>query len=467
MRARTTVAACTVVGVALLAGAAGLLAVLHNSLVANIDAGAAARAADIAAQAAQGPLPATLAVRGHEDALVQVADASGRVVAASANLEGQQAITGLRPAAGRPVTATLRHAPIGEGGDEFRVVAQSARSPSGPLTIYVASSLGGTNESLTAVRNILLVGMPLLLGVVGATTWIIVGRALSPVEAIRVEVADISVQALQRRVPEPGVADEIGRLARTMNDMLDRLQSSAERQRRFIGDASHELQSPLAAGRTELEVALAHPEGADWPVSAAILLEENERMTRLVQDLLFLARADEGSAAARPMSQVDLGDVVLAEVERARSHGRLPIDISHVSGAEVRGRADDLGRVVRNLLDNAARHARTKVTVTLGQVGSKVELVVADDGPGVPEGDRDRIFERFRRLDETRSRDTGGSGLGLAIAREAVIAHGGHIVVEAGHPGARFVVRLPLSDDSEAAGTAPTLGSGSDKAEDP
>jgi signal transduction histidine kinase len=248
------------------------------------------------------------------------------------------------------------------------------------------------------------------------------------------------------------VADEIGRLARTMNDMLDRLQSSAERQRRFIGDASHELQGPLATVRTELEVALAHPEKANWPAAAADLLEENERMTRLVQDLLFLARADEGSAAARPMARVDLDDVVLAEVERARAHARVPIDLSKVSGAEVRGNADDLGRVVRNLLDNAERYARTTVTVSLVTVGAVVELVVADDGPGVPDTDRDRIFERFRRLDEARSRNTGGSGLGLAIAREAVTAHGGDISVEAGRPGARFVVRLPAADDTDAAG---------------
>ena len=450
MRARTTLAACTVVGVALLVGAGGLLVLMHHTLIANLDAGAAARAADIAAQAAQGPLPTTRAVRGSEDALVQVVDADGRVVAASGNLLGQPAITSLRPTTKSPATATLRNSPIGDEGQRFRVVAQSARSASGPLTVYVASSLSGPEESVAAVRRILLVGAPLLLGVVGVTTWVIIGRALLPVESIRSEVAHISVHALQRRVPEPGVADEIGRLARTMNDMLDRLQSSAERQRRFIGDASHELQSPLAAGRTELEVALAHPEKTDWPAAAADLLDENERMTRLVQDLLFLARADEASPAGRPTAQVDLDDVVLAEVERARAHGRVPIDISKVSGAEVRGRADDLGRVVRNLLDNAERHARTMVTISLARVGAVAELVVADDGAGVAEGDRELIFERFRRLDETRSRNTGGSGLGLAIAREAVIAHGGDITVEAGQPGARFVVRLPAADGDTA-----------------
>lgn len=446
MRARTTTAACTVVGVALVVGAVGMLLLLRRTLVSNIDDAAAARAADIAAQAAQGPLPAILAVRGGEDALVQVVDSRGVVVASSANLEGQEAISGLRPAGAGASARGLRSVPIGDHREEFRIVALAATSSSGPLTVYVASSLEVVEDSVNAVRGILLVGLPFLVVVVGITTWIFVGRALRPVEAIRREVADISAHALSRRVPAPVVDDEIGRLARTMNAMLDRLQSSTERQRHFVGDASHELQSPLAASRTELEVALAHPDNADWPAAAAGLLEENERMGRLVQDLLFLARADESTGQALPLVQVDLDDVVLAEAERARGRGGFPIDTSKVSGARVRGRSDDLARVVRNLLDNAQRHAHSRVTVVLGHAGPFVELVVSDDGPGIAEVDRSRIFERFTRLDDARSRDTGGSGLGLAIAREVVAAHGGDIAVEGARTGARFVVRLPREE---------------------
>lgn len=443
MRARTTVVACAVVGMALAVGAVGLLVVLRRSLVANVDAGAAARAADIAAQAAQGPLPAILAVRGSEEALVQVVDAAGRVVASSANLEGQAAITQLRPTGSGRAATTLHNSPVGDGHAEFRVVALRAGSPAAPLSVYVASSLEGTDDSVAEVRGLLLIGLPLLLGVVGLTTWTIVGRALRPVESIRAQVADISAHALQRRVSEPGVDDEIGRLARTMNGMLDRLQSSAERQRRFVGDASHELQSPLATERTGLEVALAHPDGVDWPTTAAELLEENERMSRLVRDLLFLARCDEGGSGAQPSTLVDLDDVVLAEVARARRRPGVPIDVSGVGPAQVRGRPDDLARVVRNLLDNARRHARTGVVVSLGAVGAHVELVVTDDGPGIPAGDRDRIFGRFTRLDDARSRGTGGSGLGLAIAAEVVTAHAGRIVADDARPGARLVVSLP------------------------
>lgn len=445
LRARTTVAACVVVALALAVGALGLVVVLRRSLVANIDAAAGARAADIAAQAAQGELPSTLAVRGGEEALVQVVDGGGRVLASSANLNGQEPITRWRPTGTGAAARTLRNLPIGDNSDGFRIVALAADSASGPVTIYVASSLEVVEESLAAVRSLLLGGLPVMLAVVGATAWFIVGQALRPVEAIRAEVADISAHALGRRVPEPSVDDEIGRLAMTMNAMLDRLQSAAERQRRFVGDASHELRSPLAASRTELEVALAHPGRTDWPATAAGLLEENERMARLVNDLLFLARGDEGAARTAPMAQVDLDDVVLAEAQRARSHSPVVVDTSRVSATEVRGRSEDLGRVVRNLVENAQRHAATRVTVALHHAGSQVELVIADDGPGVPEDQRDRIFDRFTRLDDSRSREVGGAGLGLAIAREVVTAHGGRIWVEDGHPGARFVVRLPAS----------------------
>lgn len=445
VRARTTVAACGVVAIALMAGALGLVVVLRHSLVANIDAAAGARAADIAAQAAQGPLPPALAVRGGEEALVQVVDAGGRVVASSPNLEGQEPISRLQPTGTGSTARTLNDVPVGDNHEEFRVVALVAPSPSGPLTIYVAYSLDVVEESIAAVRGILLGGLPVLLFVVGLTAWIVVGRALRPVEAIRAEVADISAHALSRRVPEPSVEDEVGRLARTMNAMLDRLESALERQRRFVGDASHELQSPLAASRTELEVALAHPERADWPKAAEGLLEENERMARLVQDLLFLARADEGRARARPTSAVDLDDVVIAEAHRARNRSAVPIDTTAVSPAEVQGRADELGRVVRNLLENAQRHAATKVTVAVAASESYVELSVADDGPGIPEHERERIFDRFTRLDDARSREIGGSGLGLAIAKEVVLGQRGQIWVEGGGSGARFVVRFPVS----------------------
>jgi signal transduction histidine kinase len=232
-----------------------------------------------------------------------------------------------------------------------------------------------------------------------------------------------------------------------MNGMLDRLESASSRQRRFVADASHELQSPLASARAQLEVGLAQAGETDWPGTATDVLEEHERMGRLVRDLLFLAHADEGGPAA-PRGPVDLDDIVLSEVARLRSRERVAFDISRVSAGRVRGNHDELTRTVRNLLENAERHAAGSVWVEL-RGGSEVELVVADDGPGIPPGDRERIFERFTRLDDARAREGGGTGLGLAIAKEVVEAHGGSIAVVESAVGARVAVRLPSADGAQ------------------
>jgi signal transduction histidine kinase len=240
----------------------------------------------------------------------------------------------------------------------------------------------------------------------------------------------------------PPEDDEIGRLAQTMNAMLDRLQAAADRQRRFVADASHELQSPLAASRTDLEVALAHPSSTAWPVTARDLLAQNDRMQRLVADLLFLARSDACPALTDP-APVDLHELVLAEATRAPGDDRVTVDVSAVEPAFVLGRAADLRRAVRNLLENACQHASSTVSVALRTAGDTARLVVEDDGPGIPAGDRARIFERFARLDTARSRTTGGTGLGLAIVKEAVERHHGLVRVEDSPSGARFVVTLP------------------------
>jgi signal transduction histidine kinase len=224
--------------------------------------------------------------------------------------------------------------------------------------------------------------------------------------------------------------------------MLDRLQAAAERQRRFVADASHELRTPLAAARTDLEIALAHPESTDLHETATDLLAANQRMEHLVRDLLFMARADE--LAPRPLAvPVDLDDIVLVETARLRGNGHVKVDIGAVSGAAVMGRLDELARAVRNLLENAACYASSLVTVELTSDDGQATLVIQDDGPGIPAGDRERIFQRFARLDDARGRDSGGTGLGLAIAKEIIDAHGGTIVVDDARQGARFVVRLP------------------------
>lgn len=442
VRARTTLAASAVVAAALLAGALATVTVLRRSLVANVDSTLRTRAADVASLLGEGALPPTLAVPGEEDALVQVVDPSGRVVASSANLEGQEPIATFQPIGTEARIHTVGGLPVGNSGG-FRVAAFKATAPAGPVVVYVAASLEQADRSVTTVRDILLLGLPLLLALVGVTSWVIVGRALKPVESMRARLADISAHDLSQRLPQPGTDDEIGRLATTMNAMLDRLETFTERQRRFAADASHELQSPLASSRSVLEVAAAHADTTDWAQTAADLMDDNARMERLVRDLLFVARA--GDPAATAHRPVDLDEVVREEVQRARARSRVPIDASQVAAVEVKGNADQLARVIRNLVENADRHASSVVSVELRRRDGQAEVVVADDGPGIAPQDRERIFERFTRVDVSRSRDTGGTGLGLAIAREIVHAHGGDIFVAEADVGARLVVRIPCT----------------------
>jgi signal transduction histidine kinase len=333
---------------------------------------------------------------------------------------------------GVPEYPDLTLAGVGEGGGLSVLTGVVGRS-------VVLPSLETVNADVRRFGRLIAIGVPLLVAVVAVVTWLVAGRALHPVEAIRSRVAQIGARDLHQRVPDPGTGDEVGRLAATMNLMLDRLQRSSERQRRFVSDASHELRSPLASLRTQLEVSLAHPEGADWPGVASGVLEEGVRMERLVDDLLALARADEGVVLAHT-EELDLGEIVSEEAGRVEG---LEVE-ADVAEARLRGDPLALRRVVRNLLDNARRHASSRIVLRVALEEDQVVAVVEDDGTGIPEAEREQVFERFARLEEARDRDAGGTGLGLAVVREIVEAHGGTVVAEEGDEGgARLVVRLP------------------------
>jgi signal transduction histidine kinase len=278
---------------------------------------------------------------------------------------------------------------------------------------------------------------------VGIVTWAVVGHALAPVEGIRREVEAISSSELYRRVPSAPGSDEIARLAVTMNSMLARLDEGRQRERRLVSDASHELRSPITSIRQHAEVAISHPGSTTTPELASIVMEEIERLQRIVEDLLLLSSLDEGSVRLR-MTPVDLDDVVFEEAKRARATSGRRIVTDEVSAGRVTGDRPALERLVRNLTENAIRHARHEVRLSLTSAGDGVVLIVEDDGQGVPIEDRERIFERFVRLEEARDRDSGGSGLGLAIVHELSLAHAATITVsEASIGGARFEVRFP------------------------
>lgn len=437
VRLRTTVAAVLVVGVALLVGAVGLVLATRYSLTSDVRNAAELRAGEVAAVLEAGTEPGRLAVGDEEEMVIQVLDGAGRVVAASENVEGVDAVADLKPGGSAEIAA-----PVDDG--RFLAVAVGADTAGGDLTVLVARSLDPVDESTGVVTGLLAFGLPVLLLVVAGTTWRVVGRALAPVDAIRREVDEISAAALHRRVPKPPGRDEIARLAATMNRMLDRLETAQARQRRFVSDASHELRSPVAAIRQHAAVALAHPDrGAGL---AENVLAEGLRVQRLVEDLLLLARADEHSLQLR-RRPVDLDDLVFTEARRLRGDGAPELDASAVSAGRVSGEAGSLRRVVRNLVENAARHARSRVSLALTETDGHVLLRVDDDGPGIPVAERERVFERFVRLDDARARDGGGSGLGLAIVAELVTAHGGTVTI-ADSPlgGARVEVRLPRLD---------------------
>jgi signal transduction histidine kinase len=427
-------AAVAVVGVALVVGAGGLVASLHTVLVREVQASAVLHAADAARTLEAGGDPVA-AVAGDDDVAVQVVGRSGEVLAATPNAAGRPALVRLAPGQAREVGVAF-------DDDPFLIVSVAV---SDGRTVLVGRTLDAVGASTGAVTALLALGVPLALLVVAATTWWAVGRALAPVEAIRAEVDAISATQLHRRVPLPAAEDEIGRLARTMNRMLDRLSQAQQRQQRFVADASHELRSPIAVVRQHAEVALAHPDQVTVDGLARTAHGESLRMQALVDDLLLLARADEHHLPLR-RRPVDLDDLVLAEIRRLRAAASVEIDGSGVSATRIDGDPALLRRLLSNLGDNAVRHARQRIAITLTERPRWADLHIDDDGPGIAAADRSRVFERFVRLDDSRHRYGGGSGLGLAIVTEIVAAHGGSATVgPAPLGGARFSVRLPTA----------------------
>ncbi|MDQ7809707.1 ATP-binding protein [Amycolatopsis sp. A133] len=315
---------------------------------------------------------------------------------------------------------TLHVVHADSGDSEYDVFAGAEIDPEG-------------QAAADSVQTVLAAGVPAVALLIGVIAWLAVRRSLRPVEAIRGEVAGIGAQDLGRRVPDPRTGDEIARLAGTMNTMLARLDEAVTRQSRFTSDASHELRTPLASLRTQLEVLLAHPGRIDWQQACGNALLDVIRLQDLVADLVLLGKLDHaGPDRQRP--------VALSEVVGAVVDGRNGIDVEITGTPSVRGHRSRLERLVRNLVDNAQRHAVSRVAVTVSAVDGQVVLAVEDDGPGVPEADRERVFDRFVRLDDARDRDDGGSGLGLAIVADIARAHGGTAAVE---DRSRFVVRFP------------------------
>lgn len=435
VRGRTTIGATLVVAVALVIGAVSFYAVLSTSVFGSTQRAAEQRLEQLGERVdgAEGSEGSDgRGIESLDDELAQIVGSDGSVRAASEDARDALGSTPL------PVADDAQRMTI--DGEPMLVVSDDLDDD---RTLVLAVSTEDDAETLATVATLLAVAVPLLLLLVAGTTWLVTGRALCPVTRIRQEVDGITAERLDQRLAVPESADEIAALATTMNGMLDRLDAAATAQRRFVSDASHELRSPLATIRQHAELAQAHPGVTSIGELAEVVSEEGIRLQGIVESLLLLARLDEG---VRPHNDpVDLDDAALAEVRRLRTAG-LQVDGSGIHAARVSGDPRLLGQLLRNLVDNAARHARARVAIAVTPSDRHVFVTIEDDGAGVPVEERERIFERFVRLDDARSRDGGGSGLGLAIVRGIAAAEGGTVVVDDSRwGGARFVLTLPLA----------------------
>jgi signal transduction histidine kinase len=444
VRFRVTALAVVMTAVVLSLTAIVLVTVQRRTLTSQLDESMATAVSAIADRLASGDeLSLPLAGFGDDDSVLQVLDEDVAVVAATDNVAGRDLpVVPIVHASG--TTTTRSDLPHDDA--RFRVRVREVDTPDGRMTIIAAASLDDIDESVETLLASLLVAVPVVVVLLGALVWWLVGRTLRPVDAIRSEVASITGTDLHRRVPEPGTGDEIDRLAHTMNGMLDRVERASHRQQQFVADASHELRSPLTRIRSELEVDLAHPASADLAATHRSVLEEALGLQHLVDDLLLLARTDADAPLARA-DVVDLDDVARMAVRAVPSADGISVDTSALGTAQVHGDASQLGRAVTNVVENAIRHANAAVHLGLEVRGDDAVLTVTDDGPGVPEEDRERVFERFTRLDDARTRSTGGTGLGLAIAKEIVERHGGSIGMNGSvETGATVVIELPIAE---------------------
>jgi signal transduction histidine kinase len=441
--ARSALISAAVVLIALALAGAGLSAALYRSLLSGVDAAAAGRVSDITAALqfdSAADLDAPLLATDQRVVAVQVVAQDGTVIRRSQGAPDTPLIPARTFGTKRRVGIHADSSP----DNDMRISGQTVDSPSGRFTVLVGGGSEAVESTMSTAAVVLLGLSPIVVAVTAVATYRLIRRSLRSVDAIRAQVAAISTSDLTERVPVPANRDEISALAVTMNEMLARIEAGHDAQRRFVGDASHELRSPLATIISALEVASAHPELLDQDLATTTLMPEAHRMQYLVEDLLLLARADERGLALRH-DEIDLDDLAAGEAERLRRETALAVH-TDLTPTRLIGDVGGLSRVLRNLLDNAARHAASRVELVVRPQSGSAVVTVGDDGPGIPEADRARVFDRFVRLDLDRARSGGGTGLGLAIVAEIVAAHHGTVTITDRPGGGTLVtVQLPLA----------------------
>ena len=456
LRARLTLFTSAGLALALALAAVLLVNALRVALIRGLDDSARQSAVEVAALIDQNRLPDPVPV-APGTLTIQVLDAQGRITDASPGAD--RLVPMLPPAQAAAAARTgqarmLAGPPLGLPS-LLRVVAVAA---AGHQVVIAAISYAQASDSLTTLARALIIGTPLLFGLLALATWLVTGYTLRPIAELRRGAAEVTQTGLPRDLPVPLARDEVRSLAVTLNDMLGRLADAQQRQRDLVSDTAHELRSPIASIRAQLEVALDHPDGVDWPETARDVHADTLRLARLTEDLLLLARLDGQHLRRRPTDLSALCESVAARYTTARVPMRytaasMPVRAEAVPADEgapcvVAGDPDALSRLLVNLLDNAVRHAASQVCVSVRAEGGWAVLVVSDDGPGIPAEDAERAFDRFSRLDDARSRTgeegVAGAGLGLAIVRSTAQAHGGSVSLSDNRPGLRAEVRLPL-----------------------
>ncbi|WP_090481546.1 sensor histidine kinase [Nakamurella panacisegetis] len=411
--------------VALTAGSITLYVVLSVSVNQTLDSEARSAADEVAVLVDRGSPPDPLPVAGAQ--VVQIVDQQGRVVDGSATADRLTPL--LHPDELRSALAghaiQIPGSRIALSGP-LRVVARTAGPASAPVTVLAAQPIGDLRHTASVLRTALLISAPLLLGLLALIAWMVIGRTLRPVEALRRGAERISGSGRTERLPVPHSTDEIAALAVTLNQMLDRLALARDRQRAFVADAAHELRSPLASITLQLEVAQRLGDGGQVLEDLRV---DVDRLSVLIEDLLLLARADADSRRPAAMRTFDVGALAAQVADSAGGHARVSVRADTDQGCSIKADPEEIRRAVGNLVANAVRHARSAVSVRVRRVGSNVQVDVIDDGSGIPPADRTRVFDRFTRLDDARDRDAGGSGLGLSIVADIVRRAGGTVVL--------------------------------------
>ncbi len=441
LRARLTLVTSAGLALALALAAVLLASALRLALIRGLDDSARQGAVTVATLIDQNRLPSPVPV-GSGTTTIQVLDAQGRITDVS---PGADRLVPMLPlararAAARTGEASMLNGPALGMPELLRVVAVPA---SGQHIVLAAVSFGQVRDSLATLAKVLFIGTPLLFGLLALAIWLVTGYTLRPIAALRRGAAEVTATGVPRDLPVPPARDEVRSLAVTLNDMLSRLAAAQQRQRDLVSDTAHELRSPIASIRAQLEVALDHPDGVDWRETARDVRADTLRLARLTEDLLLLARLDGQHLRHKPTDLSAVCGSVAARYDAAR----VPVRADAGPPCVVAGDPDALSRLLVNLLDNAVRHASSQVCVSVRAEAGWAVLTVTDDGPGIAPEDAERAFGRFARLDDARSR-TGeeGAGLGLAIVRSTAQAHGGSASLGDARPGLRAVVRLPLGD---------------------